>query len=419
MVTSAAARATSNGSVASRSKSTVRMAGKLIVQGGVPILLTAMRAAVLPQHKRIDIFDPKTEQGYQRDPAKDRINKAADYYDEGGRMPNPLLANIREDDFERIELTILEGDAAAYDEAIDNQGTWEGLAAVEIPTDLELWVYDGQHRGGGIEEVLDRNRDGSFDDFPVPLAITLGLATQEEMKEFFEVNSHAKSVRTDLAWELLRQMAENNPKLAEELELTGQDWKLRGQAVVKELRNLNGPWKDSIQAPNEHRAGKSDRLTIPQVQFITALKPVLDMPLLAKTEPDKIAQIVNAYWQGIARVLPEPFDRSNNPKDWTIQKGVGVTPLFRALPRVIEVVRARGQRLGDPNAYADVMKDLPNMSGPLTDPDTGVVRDVSGEEFWRSGKEGVASAFTGESGRARLYVMIQALLPKATAALSI
>ena len=78
------------------------------------------------------------------------------------------------------------------------------------------------------------------------------------------------------------------------------------------------------------------------MQFITALKPVLDMPLLAKADPDKIAQIVNAYWLGIARVLPEPFDRRNNPKDWVIQKGVGVTPLLRALPRVIEVVRTRG-----------------------------------------------------------------------------
>lgn len=410
------------GAALPRAKAIRRLAGQLIVQGGVPILLAAMRAAELPQHKHIDILDPHTERGYQRDPSKERINKAGDYYDYNqgaGRMPNPLLVNVREEDFDRIEVTVLEGDSAAYHEAIESGGTWMGLGAVVIPSDLPLWIYDGQHREGGIEVVLDRYKDGGdFDDFPVPLSLTLGLSTQEEMKEFYEVNSNAKSVRTDLAWELLRQLAEHDPKLAEKLEVKRQDWKLRGLEVVKELRKLDGPWTASIQKPNEHGSRK-DRLTIAQVQFITALKPVLDMPLLNKAEPEKIAQIVNAYWQGIARVIPEPFDSKENPKNWVIQKGVGVTPLFRALPRVIEVVRARGDRLGDPNAYAEVMKDLPKLAGTLTDRDTGDIREVSGEEFWRSGEEGVASAFTGEAGRARLYIMIQAYLPKPTSELKI
>jgi len=34
-----------------------------------------------------------------------------------------------------------------------------------------------------------------------------------------------KAVKTDLAWELLRIMAQNDPDLADILEIKGQDWK--------------------------------------------------------------------------------------------------------------------------------------------------------------------------------------------------
>jgi hypothetical protein len=38
------------------------------------------------------------------------------------------------------------------------------------------------------------------------------------MTEFYEVNTNAKSVPTDLAWELLRQRAEEDPEFAAMLE---------------------------------------------------------------------------------------------------------------------------------------------------------------------------------------------------------
>ena len=64
------------------------------------------------------------------------------------------------------------------------------------------------------------------------------------------------------------------------------------------------------------------------------------------------------------------------------------------------------------------MKDLPTLTGPVTDAE-GNTHEVTGADFWRSGNEGVASAFTGESGRTRLYLIMQALLPKTTLALAI
>ena len=45
----------------------------------------------------------------------------------------------------------------------------------------------------------------------------LGATENEEMAQFYIVNSKAKSVRTDLALELLKQLTERNPEMMEAL----------------------------------------------------------------------------------------------------------------------------------------------------------------------------------------------------------
>lgn len=390
-----------------RAKGTIRLEGTVVVQAGQPMLLTAIRAEDLGRHKRVDVYDPVTKKGYQRVAQTARVNSAARYYGEkGGRMPNPLLVNIREEDFSKLTI-VISGDEDGFEVARDRDGDWIGVGYIEIPTDMPVWIYDGQHRADGIAVVLTDY--SGFEDFAVPLSITLGLTEVEEMAEFYEVNTNAKSVRTDLAWSLLKSRADQDPELAERLELEGHDWITRGLAVVEELEALGGVWEGRIQAPNQ-KGKRSDRLTIPQAGFVRSLRPLLDMPLMAKAEPTKIAQLINAYWEGIAEVLPEPFDHANNPKDYAIQKGQGTIALHRVLPQVIEVLRATGESLGNPKAYAEVMKDLPKLTGEIIAEDGPL--PVTGAEFWLSGSEGVASQFSGDAGRKRLSVHIRALLPR-------
>lgn len=388
-------------------KHTIRLEGTVVVQAGRPLLLTAMRAEDVGRHKRVDVYDPTTKKGYQRVAQTARVNSAAKYYGEkGGRMPNPLLVNIREEDFSKLTI-VINDDQAGFEEARTNSGEWIGMGYIEIPNDMPVWVYDGQHRADGLGVVLTDYT--GFEGFPVPLSINLGLTEVEEMTEFYEVNTNAKSVRTDLAWSLLKSRAEQDPDLAERLELEGHDWITRGLSVIEELEAQGGVWAGRIQAPNQ-KGKRSDHLTIPQAGFVRSLRPLLDMPLMAKAEPAKIAQLLNAYWEGIANVLPEPFDDTNNPKDYAIQKGQGTIALHRVLPQVIEVVRARGESLADPKAYAEAMKDLPKLTGETMTEDGPV--PVTGAEFWLSGAEGAASQFSGDAGRKRLSVHIRALLPR-------
>lgn len=381
-----------------------RLEGALCVQRGTPMLQAFAPSADVIQQTAVDVYDPDTTRGYQRSPVTSRMRAAASYYEKGGRMPNPLLLNIREDDFDEVQVVVTGGDRKAYERAVEERGDWIGTGYIEFTPDLELWLYDGQHRKGGLEMLLARDRD--FGTLPVPVSLTLGLDTLDETKEFFEVNTNAKAVKTDLAWALLGRMAEDDPELQELLAAGDKDWITRGIDVVRDLQALNGPWTGRILAPNARKVRGGDT-TIPQAQFIRSLKPVLDMPVLKRAETTKVAGLLNAYWEGIAAVLPDPFE--GRPNDYVLQKGQGAVALHRVLPQVVEVIRAKGGRLGDPAAYSEVMKDLPTLSGEFVQSDGSVVTR-SGEDFWKVGS--VASGFSGDAGRRRLGLLIQTLLPK-------
>ncbi|MCY3886927.1 MAG: DGQHR domain-containing protein [Chloroflexi bacterium] len=390
---------------------TTTLNGLLLVQRGQPILLSAMPPKAVIQHHQIDQFDSLSNpDGYQRNPVTARIRKAGEYYRGSedrvpGLMPNPLLANIRQDDLANADINFRDGNRADYESAKASGGNWLGVVTLDLPTDIPIWIYDGQHRVGGIGLVA-----GDLGALPIPLSITLGLPREAEMREFYEVNTNAKSVKTDLAWELLRHMAVNNPQLAALLEETGRDWTVRGVEVVHELLAASEIWTESIQSPNTRRK-PNDRLTVTQAQFVKSLRPVLNMPLLQKAPAATVARVVDAYWAGIAQIFPSLFAPDGNPKDYVIQKGAGVTAFHRVLPFAIETLRARGQGLGIPEAYAEVMSRLPELSGEIFD-DDGTPSTIHGSEFWRSGSQGVAGQFSGEAGYKRLASRIQALMPK-------
>jgi DGQHR domain-containing protein len=380
---------------------TVQIAGALCVQRGTPMLQGFTDVETMVAHRAVDIFDPDTNAGYQRAPLKARIRKASQYYARGGRMPNPLLINVRKVDFERVGV-VVDTDRAGYENALMEHGNWIGTGRIEFPEDLELWIYDGQHREGGLRELL--SDQGDMEGFPVPVSLTLGLDQAEEMREFYEVNTNAASVKTDLAWQLLTKMAEDDPELREMLAAEDKDWITRAYAVVDELEQLDGPWKGRFQEANRRKT-RGDSVTIPKPQFARSLKPVLDMPQLKRASAADVAVIINAYWTGVQQVMPEPFEQ---PSDYVLQKGNGAVALHRVLPQVVEVVRSRGGRLGQPEGYAEALKDLPTLEGEAVD-NKGVASNRTGADYWLVGS--VASAFSGDAGRRRLGLLVQSRLP--------
>lgn len=386
----------------------VRINGALCVQRGTPMLQAYIDPVTLGRHSRIDVYNPHAtvaDTGYQRTLVKTRVAGTAAYYEGGGRMPNPLLLNIRERDFnlDQVHVNGSAEDKAAFENAVRSGGDWMGSGYIEFADSTVLWLYDGQHRHAGLKRLLEQG--DAFARFPVPVSLTLGLPPKAELKEFYEVNSKSKSVKTDLALTLLKQLVEDDPDLEHLLEVTGKDWQVKGQDVLAELEKLDGPWQDRFQLANT-RKRRGDGVVMAMPQFVGSLKPVLDMPILKRAEPEKVAAILNAYWCGIAKVLPEPF--AGSPEDFVIQKGPGTVALHRVFPQVVEVIRSRGRKLGDVDAYAEVLQELPDLEGTAVV--DGEMKEVSGAEFWRVGS--VASGFSGDSGRRHLALLIQSLLPK-------
>lgn len=80
------------------------------------------------------------------------------------------------------------------------------------PNDRDLYVVDGQHRIAALAKLVEQDPD-KWRTYQVPFVCMIGATEMEEMRQFYVVNSAAKSVRTDLALDLLKQQAENDPDL--------------------------------------------------------------------------------------------------------------------------------------------------------------------------------------------------------------
>src|SRR5438105_7797879 len=188
------------------------LSGSLCVQRGTPVLQAFAPIAMLVAHASIDTYDPRTGHGYQRALSTARIPKVAAYYELGGRMVNAIMANIRDRDFPAVTVTATQGGQEAFERAVAEGGNWTGAGEVRFPGSVRLWVYDGQHRKAALAHLL-KNYEEDFADFPVPVGITLGLPASQETREFYEVNTNAVNVQTDLAWTLLAGLASGDADL--------------------------------------------------------------------------------------------------------------------------------------------------------------------------------------------------------------
>ena len=408
------------------------------VQRGVLMVSTTLHPTELEAVTAVDVYDParseEADNGYQRKASQTRAAQAAAFYGEGverrqgrehedrrGLMPNPVIANVRRDEDDEIPLPAATNGAAhgvrlsfyspADEErirhALETEGNATAVATVLFTDEAKAWIVDGQHRTRAMELLIDKNRIG--DDFPVPFKITLNLPRLKEAHQFFYINSQAKSVPTDLTAELLQRMARQDDAEAEYLkERKGKGGLLKGAAVYEEMKSAKSPWLARIRKPNEP---SSKDTSIAVSQFINSLGPLFSTPLPRELSPAEWARVIDAYWTAVEKVLPTPFDSTEQPGNWVLFKSTGVNVMHRVLADCVTIVVQRGGRLSDPDQYESILEELPELRGELIDSETGEARIVDGAEFWRSSS--VASQYTGRYGADRLVGMIRGLIAKA------
>jgi DGQHR domain-containing protein len=324
-------------------------------------------------------FQRKT--GYQRELSVERINRLADDLKKKKvDIPTAVLLNLRR--FKR-ELHLVEREGQKYFR----------------PSGEKLYVVDGQHRIEALNK-LNNEDPARWSSFKLAFVCMLGADELEEMWQFYVVNSTAKSVRTDLALDLLKQQAESDQVVMESLVERGESWKVQAQTIAERLAQ-KPTWRGVIRFPGEQKGGT----VIGSAGLVGSLKLLLATPYFGSITTDNQLKILDAYWSGIREVIPEAFD---DPAAYTLQKSLGVMAMHSLLVSVIEYVRSAGKSVIDAKAYADALREtLLSLEG-----DTAAGEIARGADFWRTGPNGAAGSYSSNAGRRVLLAKIKGLLPK-------
>ncbi|MEA2394614.1 MAG: hypothetical protein QOJ82_2505 [Solirubrobacteraceae bacterium] len=348
---------------------------------GRMLAVGVINAATLTSNYVIPRRDQRHKSGYQREASSSRVNKLIQQLSLNRvDLPTAVLLNMREFDAEQH---LIEKNGQLF------------LA----PNGRPLYVVDGQHRIVALDKLVDSDPD-RWSSYEIPFSCMLGADEREEMEQFYVVNSTAKSVRTDLAFDLLKQRAETDPEVMKGLVESNERWKVEAQALTEALADTE-IWRGRIRFPGDERG----LTTINSSGMASSLKTLLDTPYFgAVSRPNQI-RILDSYWKGINLCLPEVIAE---PQDNTLQKSTGVMVMHPILVQIIEYLRSKGLSPIDPESYADVLRDpFEELEGDTSGGDV-----ATGADFWRSGPDGAAGQYSSNAGRRVLTARIKNTLPE-------
>lgn len=352
------------------------------LQDGVPMVMGAMPAKILTRLFETPKRDSRRKSGYQRELSTARVNKLVDdLQSKRVDLPTAVLLNLR--GFKR-----------------DRNITLENGHKYLLPLEGPLYVVDGQHRIAALARLVEDN-PAEWSDFRISFIAMLGASERDEMRQFYVVNSTAKSVRTDLALDLLKQQAESDAELMITLTERGEAWKVEAQEITEALCDNSPVWRDRVRFPLEPKGST----TIGSAGMVGSLKPLLSTAYFGQISTSNRVRLLDAYWKGIKKVIPEVFDE---PEDFNIQKSIGVSVMHSLLIYVIEHIRSKGWSVLDPDSFAMTLEDtLTKLQG-----DNSEGSPVEGSDFWRVAPDGASGAYSSSAGRRVLLANLRSRLPE-------
>ncbi len=345
-----------------------------------PMVLGVITAGVLADVYLVPHRDTRKKTGYQREVSPTRVNRLIrDLSENRVDLPTAVLLNLRT---YRPDIHLVARDGRKF----------------FCPNGEKLYVVDGQHRVEALTRLVQMDSD-HWSQYEIPFVCMLGADEREEMEQFYVVNSTAKSVRTDLALDLLKQRAESDVDVMKSLIERSESWKVKAQTLVEEL-SATPMWRNRMRLPGDPKGDT----TITSSGMVGSLKQLLGTPYFGSITTGNQVKVLDAYWQGLREAIPDPF---NEPSQYVLQKATGVMVLHGLLISLIEYVRSKGGSVIEPQSYAKPLKGaLPELEG-----DTGTGEVARGADFWKAGPDGAAGSFSSNAGRRVLVAKLRALLP--------
>ncbi len=289
-----------------------------IKQKDVELYLGWLPAKELINRGKVDMWSPTCTDGYQRPLVPKRVGEVAHYLvDAEGVMPTAVLLSVRSKD--------------VFDEK---------RSVLGIPDEEPLWIIDGQHRVAGLAEAMKQGAQ-ELKDYPLPVVIMVNPNRFDEMRNFYVVNSRAKSVPTDVAernlqrtlavkgWEWLKtREAKEERKGERALNMA------RAVGVVDYLRSHCSVWKDMVVVPGEP---KPHVYAVKQHTMVVAmLEGAYKIKVLADQDPASLGVLLSNYWEAAQEIWPEAF---KEPKWYSVRKSSGVWALNMLFVDVFERCR--------------------------------------------------------------------------------
>ncbi len=312
-----------------------------------------------------------TNKGYQRKASTSRINKLVrDLKRRKVHLPTSILLSVRErEPYPKLEAS--------------------GRYVLTIPANgsSPFFVVDGQHRLEALKIVMEEDPNGNWHDFLIPTVIIFGADSDLEMDQFHTVNSNAKSIDTRLAHDLLKTLAKKDDDLRKYLDEDQVSWKVDAQDLTERVARRK-MWRGRIRFSNEPKGNT----LINSNSVVSSLKRAIEHDYFATYLPEQRAEIIDAYWQGIGKALPECF---RDPEEYNIQKTVGVYVLHYLLPTVLSYAIRLGCPVSEPETHYHIFATtLRELSG-----DNQIDGESVGSDFWKVGAEGASGTYSSGAGQ--------------------
>ena len=349
---------------------------------GTQLVTTVIKVKDLVGNYAVDVFDHEKGRaggkgGYQRKANQSRIKKLSKLLAESKvTIPTAILGNIRKP----VEKVI------KFDSS--------GRSVVDLSS--SIMIIDGQHRVASFAEVYN-NPDlygvdqKKFGEIKLFVSLLWNASLQEEINQFYVVNSNAKSIPVGNRQELEAYLDTGDDLISELVDLT---WEL----------DKTAEWKGKIKFPN------SSSGLIPNSGIVSSLKTIFNDSNLKKLPFKEKLDLISVVWIGVKEVLPGCF---KNPEKYTLQKGIGVNTIHGLIPDIFaDILTSNGMTFDkksiqdpfDSNVWKKYFKPLAKYED---NDQTGEANTVVGEEFWRVGKTGGAGQYSSGQGRSVLLKIFQ------------
>ncbi|MGG0741247.1 hypothetical protein, partial [Niallia taxi] len=228
----------------------------------------------------------------------------------------------------------------------------------------------------GLQYAINDLKQSDLKKFEIPFVLMIVNDRIDEITSFYDINSTPKRVSTDLALQLLNEMKINtNMKLSKT-----EKWKLVALNVSMALNAK----PDSVWYKNISVGQIKDDEIASSTSFVTSLKPVLEISFIKKLwenaldekeSGERIADLVNTFWNALKELMPDAFPETKDEKDnWVIQKTPGFFSWHMVAPFVIDEYMVKREKVKE-----FTKEEIASFIGKYADRS---VKDYDG--FWKA-----------------------------------